>query len=503
VNRADFDSLDKASLVDLALRQAERIAELEARLAQMEQRLAEIEARMHRGAAPFARAESKRSPSPKRPGRKGGHKGVFRRRPPDEEVNQRIEVTLEQCPHCGDRLAAETDQVIEQTIIDIPPVRPEVTRLLTHRNVCRGCGQHVASSHPLQVSSACGAAGTHLEPRALALAASLNKGFGLTMRKTCAVLRDLLGMPLSPGGLSQTLARMAERLKGEDDALLKTLKGEPVLHADETSWWVGRSGFSLWVLTNQAGTCYRVVPSRSRAAAEALIGDYKGVLVSDCLNIYDGLTPYQHKCYAHHLKEIGKALDDPKARGSPYLQELRALLHGAMAVKAERACLPAAQVVRMRQALEANADRLLGAPRTTANAGIDAAPVEEKVRQRLLKQRDHLFTFLDHEAVDATNNLAERQLRPAVISRKLSCGNKTERGAKTWEVLTSLAASCRQTSSSFVDFLIPRLALKPILAQVRSTGTPQGGEGADRVCRPAVLQSRRNMLQCPDPRSAL
>ena len=252
---------------------------------------------------------------------------------------------------------------------------------------------------------------------------------------------------------------MAKRLKGEDEALLERLKGEAVLHTDETSWWVGRSGFSLWVLTNRAGTCYRVVSSRSRAAAEALLGGYRGVLVSDCLNIYDDLTPLQHKCYAHHLKEISKGLQDVNARGSPYLQELRALLLGAMALKSEMASFPAEAVARMRQALEANADHLLGSPRTAVNAG-DGARVEEKLRQRLLKQRDHLFTFLDHEA-DATNNLAERQLRPAVISRKLSCGNKTERGAQTWQVLASLAATCRQTGVPFADFLVPRLALTP------------------------------------------
>jgi transposase len=44
-------------------------------------------------------------------------------------------------------------------------------------------------------------------------------------------------------------------------------------------------------------------------------------------------------------------------------------------------------------------------------------PLEEAVANRLRKQQDHPFTFLDYEAVDATNNLAERQLRPAVISR--------------------------------------------------------------------------------------
>jgi len=467
MNRADLEALDRATLADLVLRQAERMVELEARLAEMERRFEELERRASRGAAPFARPESKRSPSPKRPGRKGGHVGACRIRPPEETVDRRIEAPLTRCPHCGGALAPETDEILEQTLIEAPPVRPHVIRLVTHRNLCRGCGRRVASTHPLQVSTAGGAAGAHLGPRALALAASLNKGLGLTMRKTCAVLRDLVGIGLSPGGLAQALARMAGRLAPAYDALLDTVKAEPVLHTDETSWWVGRSGFGLWVLTNRAGTCYRVVPARSRAEAEALLGDYRGVLVSDCLNIYDELTPRQHKCYAHHLKEIGKALQDPKVRASPYPRELRALLAGAMALKAEMACLPAAEVARMRQALEANADRLLGPPRTEAHAGADAAPAEEKLRQRLRKQRDHLFTFLDHEAVDATNNLAERQLRPAVISRKLSCGNKTERGARTWQVLASLAATCRQTGSSFADFLVPRLTLSPVLVQRR------------------------------------
>ena len=58
-------------------------------------------------------------------------------------------------------------------------------------------------------------------------------------------------------------------------------------------------------------------------------------------------------------------------------------------------------------------------------------PVEESVARRFCKQLDHLFTFLGHPNVDATNNLAECQLRPAVIARKLSCGNRTVHGAHT------------------------------------------------------------------------
>jgi hypothetical protein len=80
----------------------------------------------------------------------------------------------------------------------------------------------------------------------------------------------------------------------------------------------------------------------------------------------------------------------------------------------------------------------------------------------LAKQQDHLLTFLDYPEVDATNNLAERQLRPAVISRKLSCGNKTPSGATTWSVLASLAATCQHhgVSDSFIEQVAHAMVLK-------------------------------------------
>ena len=85
----------------------------------------------------------------------------------------------------------------------------------------------------------------------------------------------------------------------------------------------------------------------------------------------------------------------------------------------------------------------------------------KKVRTRLRKRRVHLLTFLYHAAAEATNNRAERALQPAVIARTLSCGNKTLRGRRTWEILTSLAATCQQRGEDFVQFLRPQHTLAP------------------------------------------
>jgi transposase len=453
-----------ARLLQAALLQAERLAqmapELEAlrsqnaslhqqlevkakRIAQLEAALEEAQRAAHRQAAPFRGDPQKRAMAPKRPGRKRGHPGVCR--PEPEQIDESLEVKLCSCPQCGGSQFKDQN-AIEQLIEDIPPVRPHVTRLTTYHATCVGCGQSVRSQHPLQMSLAIGAAGVHLGPRALALVADLNKAKGLSMRKTCAVLRDCFGLQLSPGGLSQAMDRLAAKVKPQYDALARELRQAPALHSDETSWWVAGPGWWLWVFTTQLLTFYVVAQSRGRDLLNDILGnDFGGVLVSDCLAIYDDTTALQQKCYAHHHKAIRQAKDLHPQQGEGFLCEVAAMLRAAVALQKQKAELSPQTFSDLRQALQHKAVQLLEPPRSEPN--------EESVRNRLHKQRDHLFTFLDHDGVDATNNLAERQLRPAVIARKISCGNKTPKGAQTWQILASLAATCAQRATSFIAAL--------------------------------------------------
>ena len=425
----------------------EENARLKATIEELLKRIEQLEREAHRQAAPFRRREKKRKPpgQHRKIGRPKGHPPAWRRAP--EQVDEEIVVPLRTCPHCAGPLANIT--VCEQFIEDLPAIRPHVTRLVTYVGQCSSCGE-VRSTHPRQVSTASGAAGTQLGPRALGLAAWLNKHLGLPTRGTCRVLKQLGGLSITPGGLVQALHRVAAKSEAAFEALIAGLRQQAAVYADETSWWLGGSGRWLWGFTTEERTVYRVDASRGRDVVLETLGDqFGGVLVSDCLASYENLPYRMHKCYAHHLKAIAAGRERAPPEAQVAFDELATLLKAAMVLKGMQPELSLAEYAQRCANLEQSADRLL-----TPRAGL-----AEKARTRLRKRRAHLFTFLYHPAVEPTNNRAERALRPAVIARKLSCGNKTERGAHTWEILTSLAATCRQRSEDFVTFLRPHLIL--------------------------------------------
>jgi hypothetical protein len=433
-------------------RQGQRIDELVTENQQLRDQLEQAQRANARQAAPFRRREKlkKDDAQKKPPGRKGGHKGQCRKVP--DHVDEEVEVPLDHCPNCG----GDIDEIhrIEQFIEEIPPVRPRVTRLVTYTACCRHCGE-VRSTHPLQTSRGQGAARVQLGPRALAIAASLNKRFNLTMRKTCRVLEQLFGLRLTPGGLSQALDRVADKLAGAYERLVQDIRGSPAVNADETSWWVGGPGWWLWAFTTADETLFRVECSRGSDVVREILGDgYAGVLGSDCLASYNPIECRKHKCIAHHLRAIAKARELPGQSDPGYLDEWTLLLKTVLLVHrlAVGGVLSPEERADKHVHLKEWVDRLLSQPPSQTG--------DMKVQNRLRKQRPHLLTCLQDLAAEPTNNRAERALRPAVIARKLSCGNRTDRGRITWQILTSLAQTCHQRGRDFLGFVARRVPLQ-------------------------------------------
>jgi transposase len=437
------------SLRDIIDQQGRRIADLVAEDQALSEQRDEARRKAARQAAPFRRRDSKKIPEDqkKKPGRKPGHPGSYRAVP--DHVDEHAEVPLTGCPCCG---GAVTQVVpVEQFIEEIPPIRPHVTRIITYKGTCPRCGE-VSSRHPLQMSQATGAAKTQVGPRALALAVTLNKQIGLTTRATCRALKCFGDLKLTPGGLAQAMQRAATRVEPAYTRLVTDLRRSLATFVDETGWYVGAPGHWLWTFTTADVTVYEVAASRGHEVPLEMLGpEYAGMLVSDCLASYDPLPYRKHKCIGHHQRAIVEALERPDTTDPSYLKRWKLLWTMVPVLWRHRSTLGEEEFVRQRTHLESECDRLLSEERTQ--------PGDVAIQKRLFKRRGSLFGCLYEPAAEPTNNRAEQSFRWAVQARKLSCGNKTERGAKCFEVLASLGRTCLQRGRDFVDYLASALPL--------------------------------------------
>lgn len=432
----------------------QELAEALARIEQLLARIEVLERTVARQAGPFRRGEDQKVPADKkkRPGRKKGHRGARRKRP--SYVSAEVNVPLEACPHCQGPVEDRTP--ITQFIEEIPQLQPVVTRLTTWQAKCAACGK-VHSSHPLQTSQAIGAAEVQLGPRAAAFAILLNKQLGLPLRKTCQVLKEAFGLSLTSGGLVQLEHRVANKLRPAYAALQDEIRTSAAVYADETSWYVGDPHNWLWVFTTPQGTLYHVDSSRGGPVAEKILGaDFGGVLVTDCFSGYLRFKGPQHKCIFHHLQALKRARNQNRTRRSSYLDAWESLWQDVLDLHRARDELPAESFVSSRAQLEARYDDLLAQRLTQLG--------DRKFQTRMTKVGAHRFGCL-YYPVDATSNRAERAIRPAVIARKISCGNRTDRGAATWQILVSLATTAYQTGRDFVRELANAIVFEPVLAR--------------------------------------
>ncbi len=426
-----------------------QVGDLGQRVANLEAGLAEALRAAKRQAVPFSRQRVNLHPKP--PGRKPGQ-GTFtcRQGPSEDQISHTERVPLACCPDCGGVLVDK--QTHEHIQTDLPLPRPVHTRFVTESGYCPHCRKRVRSRHPEQVSCATGAAGVSVGPNAKAVAADLHHRLGVPYAKVADHFRTAFGLEVTPSGLCQSDERLADKARGVYDELIAAIRQCCVVHVDETGWRMGILAAWLWVFTNRTITVYVIDESRGHEVVVEILGrEFHGVLVGDCFLCYDheALADWvQQKCFAHFLKTLS-AMQEAKTRGAVrFARETTAVLREALALGDQKGTLPQPVFDRRRAAIEARLDALIDARRKFSD------PDNARFAKRLRKQRKHLFTFLSHDGVEATNNRAERALRPAVVIRKTGACNKTPRGARTHAVLTSILTTGKQRGIDLIHYLV-------------------------------------------------
>ena len=440
----------------------QRIAELEEQLIQalkaieklkkqnefLHSEVEELKRAGKRQATPFARR--KLVERPKRPGRKAGQ-GKFSRReqPAPKRVDKTKRARLHGCPECGSRLSDIHKH--EQYVSDIPKIQPITTRYVTYSGYCGGCQKRVRSRHPEQTSQATGAAGVMVGPRAKALAADLKHRLGGSYGKVSETLNDAFGLQVSRSGWCQADQRLAETARPVYQGLIEVVQHSSVVHADETGWRIGTLAAWLWVFANQAVTVYAIRDNRSSDVVVEILGKkFKGTLASDCFVAYDDkrLADWlKQKCLSHLLKDLKEMEESKTGRAVHFARDGTAILQAALVLKAEKPNLDPATFAQRAQALETQLDALISQRRQLKDRD------NLRFARRLRKHRPHLLRFLFVDDLNATNNLAERQLRPGVIIRKTNGCNRSRGGAQTHSILASVLVTCRQHSVPILDYM--------------------------------------------------
>jgi transposase len=419
-------------------------------LERLQAEVEELQRAGKRQAAPFARR--KHVEHPKKPGRKAGQ-GKFSRRekPAPEQVDETKVAKLHGCPQCGGSKLRDIHEH-EQYVADIPVVVPTITRYVTYSGYCVDCHKRVRSRHPEQISQASGAAGVMVGPRAKALAADLKHRLGGSYGKVSEALNDAFRLQVNRSGWCQADQRLAKTALPVYQELIEAIRCSQDVHADETGWRIGILSAWLWVFANKEITVYAIRDNRSSDVVIEILGEkFAGVLSSDCFLAYDDkrLADWlKQKCLSHLLKDLKGMEESKTGRAVHFAQDGIAVLQAALALKKEKPSLEPAIFSQRAQALEVQLDALISRQRNLKD--------KDNVRfaKRLRKHRPHLLRFLYVDGLDATNNLAERQLRPGVIIRKTNGCNRSKPGAQTHSVLTSVMVTCHQRSIPILDYLV-------------------------------------------------
>jgi len=467
----------------------ERVAQLDEELAAMQKanqellgQVAQLRALLEqerragkRQAAPFSKGEPRKQP--RRPGRKpGAAYGRKAHRPRPQRVDEVVDAPLPAtCPACAGAIAE--NEVAQQYQVDLPPrLEPWVRQVNVHVGCCQACGRRVQGRHPLQTSDALGAAASQLGPRLLALAADLKLVMGLSYGKICTLFASLFGVVVTPGGLALALQRLGRAAAPTYEALKDAVRSADVVSPDETGWRVaGRSAW-LWAFVTTMVTVYAIEPGRGYLEAVKVLGEeFSGTLARDGWAPYRKFTRAKHQtCVAHLLRRCKEILDTAQRGAARLPHAVRRILKQALLLRDRRDA----------DAISPHGLRVAtGRLRAAMNRYLRWRPSDEENRKlvkHLNKEANALFTFLDDPAVPATNHLAERAIRPAVVTRK-TCGggNRDWSGATMLATLLTILRTSRQQGYDPLPILANLLlSPQPAVAHILVPAAPQPSSSA-------------------------
>jgi transposase len=291
--------------------------------------------------------------------------------------------------------------------------------------------------------------GSPFGPNLRAFVIYLRSVQNIPLARLSDVLRDLLGLEISEGALVNILHASREPFAKQTSLLKLRLFSGTALASDETGIRVGKANWWLWVFHHGDVAVFVAEEHRTKEVVERFLGEWRpDYWISDRLGSQKGWAKKdQQYCLSHLIRDVQYAVDEGDTVLGP---GLKGLLKRACAIGRRRESLADSTLKSYEADLNRRLTRLLSLT-PTHKAG-------RKLQKTFKEIRSHLFVFLTHRELTATNNGSERALRPCAIYRKITNGFRSEWAAKLYADVRSAIETGRRKCIRAIDAI--RLTLQ-------------------------------------------
>jgi transposase len=428
------------------------IRKLEARIEELERRLGQNSQNSSRPPStdPLdVKRSPKKPPSGRKPGGQPGHEAHQRVLLPPERVTSSRDHWAKECEECGQPLPVggerqDAGEPQRFQTVDVPEVQPKVHEERFHGQACPCCA-HVTWAKP-----AGGEPPPAFGPRLVATLAVLSGVYRLSKRALQAVLREFFHVEMSLGAISVCEEAASEAVAAPVEEARQHVREQPVLNADETSWKEKARRVWLWVAVTAYVTVFWILPRRNKVSAQEVLGAFCGTLGTDRYVVYDDYPLARRQfCWAHLRREF-EAL---RLRGGSIGRLGRELLALSDRMfqwwyRVRMGSLARSTFQQKMRPLRVEVEALLEKGVRSRDAKTHALCWD------LWNRSEALWTFVDVEGVEPTNNAAERAVRQAVLWRRSSFGTWSERGSRFVERMLTVAATLRRQQRPVLDYVM-------------------------------------------------
>ncbi len=352
----------------------------------------------------------------KQTGRKSGgqkgHKGHFLAMTdnPDEEHI----LMSDYCSECGNGLEKEKQQLIsKRQVIEIPPIKARYIEYQQYGCECARCGHLQKGGFPQGVR-----APIQYGSSVIALVSYFSVFHYLPYQRMTQMFKDVFSLPISEGSVQNLLKKAAQKAQPVYDAILTQILASSYVGSDETSVKVNGDKWWVWVWQNMKNTYLKATQSRGFISVQQIIGDHlsHATIGSDRWAAQLKMkSKSKQLCIAHLLRDLVFLEESEKQQD--WANHFKSLLEHALAIrkKAEQVFLPLRTNQKDAYKLEKRLDRLL-----IRHIKKTKFPQTHTFQKSMLKNRDHLFTFLYNLEVPPDNNASERAIRNFKVKLKVS-----------------------------------------------------------------------------------